>query len=568
MTVKDGTIGTSFRIALAVIVTVTSQLAGPRGAGAAELGHIDFPVTGSGTARRHFVRGMLAMHSFWYEEARDEFQQATRADPRCAMGYWGEALTYYHPVWDQENLVGSRAAIAKIPVEGKLTTREQELIAAARGLFGDGTLPARWNAYADALRALHRRFADDDEVATLCALAVLGNGLHERYGDAKQTSFKAFAESAAIALEVLRHNPRHPGAAHYVIHAFDDPDHAILALPAARAYAKIAPEAPHALHMPSHIFVQLGMWPEAAASNDAAWAASLAWTRAKHLDASFQDFHSLSWSLSIALESGQRHRANDVLALGRDDLAHSHDPDHMPLSVGRMGAEYILKTGEWQRMDDLLAPLTTVRGTISGSATQQAMPGCAGHVESNAARGGLVADGWLAFMRAEAAAARNDATTLRRHRQELAAIARAMSELKMDRENLEEWQIRNLELDARAAELDRKPNDALTALRRAVALEESVPAAGPVTDILARERVGELLLRQNRAAEALQEFRRVLVIHPRHARALLGAARAATAAGDPAAHAFYAELAEVWAHADADADAPTLAEVGRAVASH
>src|SRR5664279_5424753 len=130
MMVKGGTVRASFLAALMVTVAVTvtvTDLGGPVGAGAAELGRIDFPITGAEPARRHFLRGMLAMHSFWYEEARDEFQQATKADPRCAMGYWGEALTYYHPVWDQENLVGSRAAMAKIPGEAKLSAREQGL---------------------------------------------------------------------------------------------------------------------------------------------------------------------------------------------------------------------------------------------------------------------------------------------------------------------------------------------------------------------------------------------------------------------------------------------------------
>jgi len=515
-----------------------------------ELGRIDFAVTGTPPARQHFVRGVLAMHSFWYEEARDEFQAATRFEPTFAMGYWGEALTYFHPVWSQENLVGERAALARIPAGARLTAREEGLISAARILVGTGGLPARWTAYAEALRGLHQRFPEDDEVATLFAVALLGNGYRDREAGTAPPDFRPFAEAAAIGLEVLGRNPRHPGAAHYVIHAFDDPEHAILALPAARVYAQIAPEASHARHMPSHIFVQLGMWPEADASNEAAWAASEAWIQRKHLDPSFSDFHSLSWLQAIALEEGQVRRAREILGRGLAVLKASRDPDWGPLQAGRMGAEYILRTGEWPRMDELLAPLRTVRQTVRSSATQAAMPGCKGHVEASAARAGLFADAWLAFMEGEAAAARDDTATLASSRAALAGIVARMTALTVDADELRDWKVRNLELDARSAELGRAPGEVVGILRSAATLDESVPASGVVGDILPRERLGEYLLAQGRAPEALAEFRRALRLHPRRARSLLGAGRAARVAGDPSARGYYAELAQVWAHAD------------------
>jgi tetratricopeptide (TPR) repeat protein len=515
-----------------------------------ELGRIEFPVTASPPARQHFVRGVLAMHSFWYEEARDEFQAATRLEPGFAMGYWGEALTYFHPVWIQENLVGERAALARIPAGARLSAREAGLISAARILVGTGDPPTRWIAYAEALRGLHQRFPEDDEVAMLFAVALLGNGLRDREGGTTPPDFRPFAEAAALGLEVLGRNPRHPGAAHYVIHAFDDPEHAILALPAARVYAQIAPEASHARHMPSHIFVQLGMWPEADASNASAWAASQAWIQRKHLDPSFSDFHSLSWLQAIALEEGQIERAREILMRGVAVVKASRDPDWGPLAAGRMCAEYILRTGEWSRMNELLAPLRTVRQTVRSSATQAAMPGCKGHVEASAARAGLFADAWLAFMQGEAAAAHDDAATLGASRAALAAIVARMTALPVDAEDLRDWKVRNLELDARSAELARAPGEVVSILRAAATLDESVPASGVVGDILPRERLGEYLLAQGRAPEALAELRRALRLHPRRARSLLGAARAARAARDPSAHGYYAELAKVWAHAD------------------
>jgi tetratricopeptide (TPR) repeat protein len=504
---------------------------------------------------------MLALHSFWYEEARDEFQAATKVEPAFAMGYWGEALTYYHPVWNQEDLAGARAAMEKIRAESKLTAREQALILAARVLFGEGTQAARWDAYADELGKLHDRFVDDNEVATLWAVAILGNAYRERFSDEKQAGFRRFALAGSIALDVLGRNPKHPGAAHYVIHAFDDPEHAVLALPAARLYANIAPEAPHALHMPSHIFVQLGMWREALASNESAWAASVVWTRAKQLDTSALDFHSLSWLLSIALELGQRQHANEVLARGRAALTQSKAPYRVGFVLGMMGAEYIQKTGEWDRIDELLSPMAIMKAPSAGSAAQQATPGCTGHVDA-APRGSLKAKAWSAFIHGEAAAARKDRAALARSERELAATVKQMTG-SLDQQTVQGSQMLDLELQARAAELEGRIGDAIETLRRAITLEESVPPAGPTFDILGRERLGELLLRQNRAKEALPEFQRVLVTHPRHARSLLGAARAATLAAEPGAHDYYAELSRVWAHADEDQ--PAMAEVARAM---
>ena len=540
--------------------TIVFALLAAQNAGASPgLGRIHFPVTASEAARGHFIRGMLALHSFWYEEARDEFQAATKVEPAFAMGCWGEALTYYHPVWQQEDLVGSRAAMAKIRAESKLTTREQALIGAARVLFGEGTQAARWDAYADELGKLHGRFVDDDEIATLWAVAILGNGVRERFGDEKQAGFRRFALAGSIALEVLGRNPKHPGAAHYVIHAFDDPEHAVLALPAARVYATIAPEAPHARHMPSHIFVQLGMWQEAVASNESAWAASVAWTHAKRLDTSLQDFHSLSWLLSIALELGQRQYANEVLARGRAALTQSKAPDSIGFVLGMMGAEYLQKTGEWDRIDELLSPMATMKGPSVGSVVQPAMPGCTGHVDG-VPRRSLKANAWSAFIHGEAAAARKDGAALARSERELAATVQQMMG-KIDQQTVEGSRLLDLELQARAAELEGKIEDAIATLRRAITLEESVPPGGPAFDILARERLGELLLRQNRAKEALPEFQRVLVTHPRHARSLLGAARAAALAADPASRDYYAELSRVWARADKDE--PASAEIAR-----
>ena len=504
------------------------------------LGRIDFPVTGPEAARQHFLRGMLAMHSFWYDEAHDEFLASTHAAPTFAMGYWGDALTYYHPVWSQENLVASRAIMAKLPANAQLSERERGFIAAAKILFGEGDKETRWREYAEALAKLHEKFPKDDEVTTLYSVALLGTA--KRDG-----SFRPFAQAAALSLEVLAHNPDHPGAAHYVIHAFDNPEHAILALPAARRYAQIAPEAFHALHMPSHIFVQLGMWNDAQASNEASWAASIAAATKKHLDSGYYDFHSLAWLMSITFERGQRKHAEEVMQRGWNALKLTTDPDRMPLMVGQMASEYLLSTGDWARMDELLAPLSDAEKSVASSTTQANTPGCVCHVAVSARRVAAEAAAVLAFTHGEAAAAHKDLALLDKSRKELIA-----SVAKMEKEAADDWKVSELILDSHVAELHARPKDAVDALRKAIVLDDRLPPLGPAGAITPRERLGELLLRQGHAADALKEFAHSLETRPSRSRSLLGAARAATLVKSDSARDYYKQLAANWSQADPD----------------
>jgi tetratricopeptide (TPR) repeat protein len=503
----------------------------------APLGHIDFPVTGSAEARRHFLRGVLALHSFWYEEARDEFRAATAIAPDFAMGYWGEALTFYHPIWSDEKVAATRAALDKIPRNANVTARERDFIAAARELAGTGEQPQRWAAYADAMRRVHRAYPADDEAATFYAVALLG-------ASPRTGSFRPYAEAGAIGLAVLARNPNHPGAAHYVIHAFDDADHAILALPAALRYAMIAPEAFHARHMPSHIFVQLGMWKEAQASNESSWAASVAAAKKKQLDTSYEDFHSLLWLERISLERGQPHHAREVLQRGFDALAQSQDPDLMPWLLGNMAADYVSSTGDWEHMDALLAPLATVEHSVLTSKSRMASADCAQHAKTKAADAALDVSLLLATMRAEAALARKDRPAVAAALAETEAIATKMKDHPQDEDPAS-----LLVLRARAAELDGKPEQAIVLFRQGIA-RETAPASGPAGAVTPRELLGELFARLGRQQEALAEFSRSLDRHPGRSRALLGAARAACALGDPRASEYAAQLARNWAEAE------------------
>ena len=248
----------------------------------AELGTIDFPTSGSAAAQPPFLKGVLLMHSFEYDDAKEAFQEAQKADPNFAMAYWGEAMTYNHAVWQQTAPELAKAALARLAptADGRLakapTPKEKDWLASLDSLYGPGEKLARDLAYAEAMKRMHEKYPADDEVTSFYALALLGTSHSGR-------DFAIYMRAAALVEQVYAKNPNHPGAAHYLIHSYDDPIHAPLGLRYADAYSKIAPAASHALHMPSHIYFALGMWDEASAINERSVKAADARVAAKKL---------------------------------------------------------------------------------------------------------------------------------------------------------------------------------------------------------------------------------------------------------------------------------------------
>src|SRR4029079_19812720 len=329
-----------------IITAIIGLLASVASAQESQLGRVEFPTSGSPQAQQHFIRGLAALHSFWYEEAIEAFRESTKVDPDFAMGYWGEAMTYNHPLWSEQDIAAARQVLAKIKETSKLTERERAYIAAVRLLYGEGEKPARDSAYSAQMEKVYRAYPEDLDAAAFYSLSLLG-----RAGGAK--GYRLQAKAGAIALEVYQKNPNHPGAAHYIIHAFDDPDHAILALPAARRYASIAPEAHHARHMPAHIFLQLGMWPEAAASNASAWETSDAWMKRKNLSPNVRDYHSLHWLLYVYLQQGRYRKAEELLSLMKKTMTDTtYDnklrPGYYQNNYASMAAAFVVETERWE----------------------------------------------------------------------------------------------------------------------------------------------------------------------------------------------------------------------------
>jgi tetratricopeptide (TPR) repeat protein len=234
--------------------------------GQTSVGDVSFANSGAPEAQESFVRGLALLHNFEYGFAADSFRAAQKIDPGFAMAYWGEAMTYTHPVWYQQDLSAARAVLQRLaatPEERAAkakTDRERAYMRAVERLYGDGTKEERDFKFADAMADVHRQYPDDVDATAFYALALLGTSHGGR-------NVATYMRAAALLEEVFPSHQRHPGVLHYMIHSYDDPTHAPLGMRAARLYGAVAPDAGHALHMTSHIFVAMGMWDDVIAAN-------------------------------------------------------------------------------------------------------------------------------------------------------------------------------------------------------------------------------------------------------------------------------------------------------------
>jgi tetratricopeptide (TPR) repeat protein len=483
-------------------------------------GTVSFPNSGSAAAQPFFLDGVRLLHSFEWEDAAEQFRKAAQADPGFALAYWGEALSHTggHHFPPEQDIAAARKALLKLAptradrLAKASNERERAFLNAVEILYGDGDSKQRAVRYAEAMGAISLRYPDDDEAATFYALALMRT---ERRG---QESLRVDMQAGAISLRVFRRNGSHPGAVHYIIHAFDEPSRAIVGLEAADIYASLAPDAPHALHMPSHIYVQLGQWDKLSVANTASYEASARRSERKQLRAiEGHAFHAMFWLHYAYLMQGNFAKADEALATaGR----HAKNADGGPNRSGQfdaMQARHTIETARWQAADvspivaQIKAAPDKVNARIAGSVLLAAALS-AGHLKNAAA--------------AEAAAGglRDLAASMK---------ARGVAETK---------QVEIMALEAagmaRFAAGDR--DAAVKTLQQATAIEEAMdPPSGPPgeqeTDPPikpAHELLGEVLLEAGRAAEAAKQFEIGLSRTPNRPRMLVGAARAAAQAGD------------------------------------
>ena len=500
-----------------------------------KLGTIEFPTSGSAEAQSHFLRGVAALHSFWYEEAIEAFRRSTAIDPNFAMGYWGEAMAHNHPVWNEENSEAARAALQHIPDKASVTGRESRYLQAVQTAFGEGNKLARDRAYAAQMESLAGEYPEDLEATCFYALSLLGLATHFNKEPDLQEKYRV--QAGSLTLGVYGVNPNHPCAAHYTIHAFDDPIHAILALPQARRYAQIAPEAHHAQHMPAHIFLQLGMWAEAAASSKAGWDSSRSWVKDKQLPLSLQDYHSLYWLQYAYLQQGRYNAAAALILDKQQDMGQPSSGDQSPIrgydrkvsrNYDHMVAAYILETERWGQAREPWQVQDIRFGDES--------PAKAAYVREFAERMRTI---------------RNQATVHRIHPGSTSPVPDSSTK---SGESITS-QIWNLQLAALKYFMNGDFSQVTERLNQATALEETLPPPSGPPDLIkpTHELYGEVLLFIDRPKEAQQQFERALLWHPNRARSLLGLGRAAANNGDlQTARYAYSTLLHIWAQADAD----------------
>jgi len=444
------------------------------------------------------------------------------------MAHWGEAMTHNHPIWmEQDREAGLKALrdLASTP-EARLkeapTEREKAYLRTTHVLYGaDREEPmskeARDDAYEDAMAGLAEQYPDDLDAQAFHALSILGTAHEGR-------DFATYMRAAAIVEELFDENPKHPGAAHYLIHAYDDPVHAPLGLRPARIYADIAPAASHALHMPSHIFFALGQWTRGAASNVDSYEAAKASTidKGKGLDGG--GFHALHWLHYARLQQG---RYEDVRSVFNTTQTHATNPKvktgYATYMRWYMPVAYVVETQQWDQFDDRLKPMRVSADTLNprGAVTLHLGHGLA------AAQRGDVSTARSALTKAENALGDSDSKALRIQVRELKGII-ALKENETD--------------------------TALKHLENAAALESERPLdfGPPFPPKPAHELYGEALLTLDRPADALTQFSKSLERYPDRALSLWGKARAAAQAGETdAAEEARSTLAAQWENADA-----------------
>ncbi len=310
------------------------------------LGELHVQFTGSETAMPHFVKGLKLLHNFEYSDARAEFLEAQELDSTFVMAHWGEAMTYNHPLWRQQDYEKGQAALGKLadtPEERSALAKtglERDFLQSMELMYGpNGAKKDRDSMYSKQLEMMYGKYQGNEEVATFYALSLLGAVKVGR-------NVEAYEKGAKVVQGILEENPNHPGALHYLIHSYDDPDHAPKALNAAFKYSKVAADATHALHMPSHIFVSVGMWDEVVKSNIASWEASVKNAEKDPESKSFGSYHALHWLMYGLLQQGRFEEAHQLVS----DM--NKYATEKPTASARgylisMKGNYLAETGDW-----------------------------------------------------------------------------------------------------------------------------------------------------------------------------------------------------------------------------
>ena len=475
------------------------------------LGSVDFANSGSHAAQPAFQRGVALLHSFEYEDAADAFREAQKADLSLAVAYWLEALTYSHVLWGEEKLESSRAVLQRLgrTAEARLakakSDRERAFGAAVEAFFADAALPVRTRAFADSMTSLAVRYPADHEMAVFASLA----NMFAWYTTPGADRGKYNQPVQQNALRVFRANSQHPGAAHYLIHFVDmNPRAAAEALEFARAYDKIAPDAEHALHMPSHVFLPLGLWEEVARSNARAWPASRREVLGKRASPANNSWHSLDWLQYAYLQLGRHREARALIdtasVILRGVPIEDDNPDARNI-VNLLSFRYGWETGNW---DAYPSGLPTLESALEQPRPTQRAWAYANTAAYQAAVAALRANKDVATARKAIRVFRASADSLPADAPRRAALSRLATQL-----------------EAMVAYEGGNTDRAIDLLRE-LAPTEPNNASLPPTTIPTYELLGDYLLAAGRNAEAMDAYQKALDLRANRAWALRGLERA------------------------------------------
>ncbi len=518
-------------LGLAWVTTARGQEHEHAGPAPQQLGRVSFPTACAAAVQPGFERGVALLHSFWYEEAVQAFTDVVKADSTCAMGYWGWALSLWHPLWTPPSPADLATGLAAAERAVRLTqqgSRERAYAGAVASYYRDYDkldFRTRLVAYEQAMEQVVARNPQDEEAKAFYALALIAVG----YATPQDTALSRQAKAGQILEPLFQKNPNHPGLAHYLIHAYDFPRFASRAEQAADDYARIAPSVPHANHMPSHIYTRLGQWDESIVSNLRSADAARRFEEQQHLGALWdQRGHAMDYLEYAYLQEGRDREAREVAETAAGVTA-VFPPNSLTndYALAAIPARYALERGQWGEAVALVVrPAPGWRGTEAITHFAHAI---------GAARAG------------DAVRAAAEIDTLSQLETALTAAGGPQGQWAV------QATIQRLAAQAWLARASGR-NDEATRLASAAADLDDVTDKHPVTPgavLPARELEADLLLELGKPAEALKAYEASLRRAPGRARSLFGAARAAELAGDQAAaRRWYQRLLEVTAKGD------------------
>ncbi|SRX74459.1 tetratricopeptide repeat protein [Aequorivita antarctica] len=473
------------------------------------LGVVNITISGKESAQPHFEKGLLFLHSFEYEDAREAFQEAQKEDPKMPMAYWGEAMTYNHSLWHEQDYEAAAAVLEKldsIDIAKNTTEIEQDLIESVHILYQPKTEKKQRDLeYSNFMEGLYQKYPVNQEVAAFYALSLLGSVPEGRDDN-------IYGKGAKIAQGILKENPNHPGALHYLIHSYDDPDHATLALDAANAYSKVAPDASHALHMPSHIYVAMGMWDNVISSNIASYQASINRMEEKNLNNDARGYHAFHWLEYGYLQKGNYKEAKKMVLDMKKYAAENLSKNARVYLVFLKGT-YLIETDEWE--DEVAnIPVNITDLNISVRSKYHFLEGMKAFKTGNTQK----LDSILNVMDQD-------------HKRESFVVSEGSSKLcsgvtrdeatKMD---LKEAEIRQNQLLALRAELDNNTKFAEEYFIKSIDIENSISYSygPPSIQKPTHELYADWLLTQTRKEEAAKQYELALKIGPGRLRVLKG----------------------------------------------